>query len=199
MEQLLTALISAVISNLPKGKNGKNSKNSKSESKNKQLLKSILYIVDAILISMALYGLYFGIQGLNGVRPVSAYEDKGVHSFMPVRVLPVRAANSSAGNSKQTGSTKLVYAVYYRTNEKPAYSWQKRYTNRSVATNILKQKAPVERQVFAIKDSKNYITLDKEQTIDAYVFSRKEKYFKILGIAGGLLIGYLLLYLIFRR
>ena len=47
--------------------------------------------------------------------PASDYEDMGVHTISPYKVLPHTVENHDSGRDKRNNPTKTVYAVYYQT------------------------------------------------------------------------------------
>ena len=53
-------------------------------------LKSIAFAVGIMLLIGAVLCLYFSLRNLSSIRPASAYEDMGVHTFVPEEVYPVQ-------------------------------------------------------------------------------------------------------------
>lgn len=79
-----------------------------------------------LLLASAAMG-YFSAQRLSSIIPASGYEDKGVYSFVPVRVLPVQVENTGAtGRARRMNPTKTVYVVHYRDTSKKAISGNSR-------------------------------------------------------------------------
>lgn len=75
-----------------------------------------------LLLASAAMG-YFSAQRLSSIIPASDYEDKGVYSFVPVRVLPVQVENTGAtGRARRMNPTKTVYVVHYRDTSKKRLS-----------------------------------------------------------------------------
>ena len=56
-------------------------------------LKSIAFAVGIMLLIGAVLCLYFSLRNLSSIRPASAYEDMGVHTFVPEEVYPVQREN----------------------------------------------------------------------------------------------------------
>ena len=59
----------------------------------------------------AVCSLYLGVQGITTIGPASDYEDMGVHTFFPYRVLPHSVENTSTGRDKRLYPAKTVYVV----------------------------------------------------------------------------------------
>ena len=56
-------------------------------------LKPIAFTVGIMLLIGAALCLYFSLRNLSSIRPASAYEDMGVHIFVPEEVYPVQREN----------------------------------------------------------------------------------------------------------
>lgn len=63
-------------------------------------LKSIAFTVGVMLLIGAALCLYFSLRNLSSIRPASAYEDMGVHTFVPEEVYPVQRENHAVGRQK---------------------------------------------------------------------------------------------------
>lgn len=73
-------------------------------------LKPFITAVGVMLLLAAVTMGYFSAQRLSSIIPASGYEDKGVYSFVPVRVLPVQVENTGAtGRARRMNPTKTVY------------------------------------------------------------------------------------------
>ena len=64
-------------------------------------LKSIAFAVGIMLLIGAVLCLYFSLRNLSSIRPASAYEDMGVHTFVPEEVYPVQRENHATGRQKR--------------------------------------------------------------------------------------------------
>ena len=53
-------------------------------------IRDMLGASSMILLMVAVIILGLGIKNMLTVRPASAYEDKGVHTFTPVEIYPVQ-------------------------------------------------------------------------------------------------------------
>ena len=75
-------------------------------------LKPFITVAGVMLLLAAVTMGYFSAQRLSSIIPASGYEDKGVYSFVPVRVLPVQVENTGAtGRARRMNPTKTVYMV----------------------------------------------------------------------------------------
>ena len=75
-------------------------------------LKPFITAVGVMLLLAAVTMGYFSAQRLSSIIPASGYEDKGVYSFVPVRVLPVQVENTGAtGRARRMNPTKTVWST----------------------------------------------------------------------------------------
>ena len=85
-------------------------------------LKPIAFAVGIMLLIGAALCLYFSLRNLSSIRPASAYEDMGVHIFVPEEVYPVQRENHATGRQKRNHPTTTVYIVRYRAEDGAAIS-----------------------------------------------------------------------------
>ena len=131
-------------------------------------LKSIAFAIGIMLLIGAALCLYFSLRNLSSIRPASAYEDMGVHTFVPEEVYPVQRENHATGRQKRNHPTTTVYIVRYRSEDGSGYQYK--YESGSVestAQNILKTGDPIERRVLSISGEDDYITIDADETVRA--------------------------------
>ena len=141
----------------------------------------------------AVCSLYLGVQGITTIRPASDYEDMGVHTFFPYRVLPHSVENTSTGRDKRLYPTKTVYVVYYQTSDGMCYQWKVETSNdKDDANQILAAGESVDRRVLSIRETGKYMTVDAELTADTYVSGQQKRYLRMVWLSGD----YLLLYLV---
>ena len=122
-------------------------------------LKPIAFTVGIMLLIGAVLCLYFSLRNLSSIRPASAYEDMGVHTFVPEEVYPVQRENHATGRQKRNHPTTTVYIVRYRSEDGSGYQYE--YESGSVestAQNILKTGDPIERRGLSISGEDDYIT-----------------------------------------
>lgn len=97
-----------------------------------------------VLLILTLAFLYQGVRGISAVRPVTDYEDKGIHTFAPDRVWPTQVENTSSGQDKRLYPTKTVYMVHYKA---------------------------VDRRVLSIKETGRYITVQDRKELCGFTQS----------------------------
>ena len=152
-------------------------------------LKSIAFAVGILLLIGAALCLYFSLRNLSSIRPASAYEDMGVHTFVPEEVYPVQRENHATGRQKRNHPTTTVYIVLYRAEDGSGYQYK--YESGSVestAQNILKTGNPIERRVLSISGEDGYITIDAYETAQTYEARQKRTYRTIAGVSAAYLL-----------
>lgn len=155
-------------------------------------LKPIAFTVGIMLLIGAALCLYFSLRNLSSIRPASAYEDMGVHIFVPEEVYPVQRENHATGRQKRNHPTTTVYIVRYRAEDGSGYQYK--YESGSVestAQNILKTGDPIERRVLSISGEDGYITIDAYETAQTYEARQKRTYWTIAGVSAAYLLVWL--------
>ena len=151
-------------------------------------LKSIAFTVGVMLLIGAALCLYFSLRNLSSIRPASAYEDMGVHTFVPEEVYPVQRENHAVGRQKRSHPTTTVYIVRYRAEDGSGYQYE--YESGSVesaAQNILEAGEPIERRVLSLSGGDGYITIDADETAQTYEARQKRAYRTIAGVSAAYL------------
>ena len=154
-------------------------------------LKSIAFAVGIMLLIGAALCLYFSLRNLSSIRPASAYEDMGVHTFVPEEVYPVQRETHATGRQKRNHPTTTVYIVRYRSEDGSGYQYK--YESGSVestAQNILKTGDPIERRVLSIFRADDYISLRADETAPTYAALQKRPHWTISGGSLGHLLGW---------
>jgi len=155
--------------------------------------KSIVFMVSLMLLILSVTMGYFSFKDLSAIVPADSYEDKGVYTFAPYRVLPVQVKNtSSSGRNQRMNPTKTIYKVYYRATDGSGYQWTKRAINRKSGQKIVDAKTTVKRRVLSITTKRTYITVEPDQTAESYTAGLQQRYIIILILAGA----YILLYVV---
>ena len=145
-------------------------------------LKPIAFTVGIMLLIGAALCLYFSLRNLSSIRPASAYEDMGVHIFVPEEVY----------RQKRNYPTTTVYIVRYRAEDGSGYQYK--YESGSVestAQNILETGEPIERRVLSIPDEDGYITIGANETAQTYEARQKRTYWTIAGVSAAYLLVWL--------
>ena len=140
-----------------------------------------------ILFLLAIGMIYAGGSLLLSVRSSDEYEDKGIMTFEPYRVLPQSVRNTGNAYSRRTNPTKTVYMVYYRASGS-GYEWHREVASQSVGERIVAQGEPVERRVLVIVEEGSYITVEADQTAESYTAGLRRRGYAVIGGAVALLI-----------
>lgn len=140
-----------------------------------------------VLLLLAAGMIYAGGSLLLSIRSSDEYEDKGVMTFEPYRVLPHAVKNTGNAQSRRTNPTKTVYMVYYRASGS-GYEWHREAATRSVGEQIVTQGDPVERRVLVIVGEGSYITVEADQTAESYTAGLRRRGYAVIGGAVVILI-----------
>ena len=156
-------------------------------------LKSIVVVLGVMLLILSATVSYLSVKNLSTIHSVDSYEDKGVYTFLPYRVLPVQVKNTGAsGRSRRMNPTKTVYIVYYQASDGSGYQWSKQVPNKDMGQKTIDDGMSVTRRVLYITDDNTYITVESEQTAETYTAELRQRYLIALGVS----IGYILLYVL---
>lgn len=74
-------------------------------------LKSFAFALGILLLVGAVVNLYSCWQNISSIRPASAYEDKGVHTFVPYKVYS-KKKNTILPAATNIISTPQQYTLY---------------------------------------------------------------------------------------
>lgn len=140
-----------------------------------------------VLLLLAAGMIYAGGSLLLSIRSSDEYEDKGVMTFEPYRVLPHAVKNTGNAQSRRTNPTKTVYMVYYRASGS-GYEWHREVATQSVGEQIVTQGDPVERRVLVIVGEGSYITVEADQTAESYTAGLRRRGYAVIGGAVAILI-----------
>lgn len=140
-------------------------------------LKGVGFGVLLVLLLVSVVMLYNAGKELITMRSADSYEDKGVHTFVPTKVLPHQVKNTSAsGRNRRRNPTKTVYMVYYRTTDQARYEWKVKAPSRSSGETTVEEGNPVERRVLSIPEEGTYITTESDQDAKSYTSSLRMRY-----------------------
>ena len=157
-----------------------------------QKAKIFIGIVGVLLLILAAASLCMGVSGFFSIRPVTCYEDSGIHTFAPYDLLPVQVKSSGSSRYQRMNPTRTVYMVYYQATDGTGYRWQVEGGSVRELVKQLYNRGPVERRVLSIPADNTYITVEADQTAESYTTGLQQKYILIMGVSGG----YILLYLV---
>ena len=160
----------------------------------------IVRVIGIMGLILSIACLTLGVKGIATIRPASDYEDMGVHTFSPYKVLPHTMENRATGRDKRNNPTKTVYVVYYQTSDGTGYQWKLETSNdKDYADQILAKGESVDRRVLSIKENGKYMTVDAELTADTYVAGRQKQYLWMAGLSGAYLVLCVAVWLVMKR
>lgn len=160
----------------------------------------IVRVIGIMGLILSIACLTLGVKGIATIRPASDYEDMGVHTFSPYKVLPHTVENRATGRDKRNNPTKTVYVVYYQTSDGTGYQWKLETSNdKDYADQILAKGDSVDRRVLSIKENGKYMTVDADLTADTYVAGQQKRYLWMAGLSGGYLVLCVALWLVMKR
>lgn len=87
-------------------------------------------MLSVMILVLALACLYVGIERFMKIPSVKNYEDKGIHTFLPYRVLPTQVKNTASGRQGRMHPTKTVYYLYYKEVGGTGYKWKEEVSTR---------------------------------------------------------------------
>lgn len=158
--------------------------------------KSAILTIGIILLIVAGVGLYVGIRNFTSVRPVTDYEDSGIHTFTPYDILPVQVKNTGTRRSRRRNPTRTVYMVYYHTTDGTDYRWQAEGGSARTLAEKLYDRGPVERRVLSIPADNTYITVETDETAESYTESLRQKYILMISLSGGYVLVYVIIWIV---
>lgn len=151
-------------------------------------MESVVRIGGVILFVLAVSCLYAGVRGISQTRPASDYQDEGVHTFVPCEVHPMQVENHATGRLKRMNPTKTVYLVTYEATDGTGYEWKFEANSRQEGERIVAKAEQVERRVLSVRDDWRYITVEGDQTAEAYVSKQQSRYRNIIGASAACLV-----------
>lgn len=151
-------------------------------------MKTFFQRISPVLLVLAIAVAVISLPALFRIRPVSAYQDMGIHTFIPYQTYPTQRETTS---SRHRRSTRTVYVVYYRSTGQHRYQWQQDASYEAEARRLVKDKTPVERRVLEIPEANKIVVLSPKQTAQSYVSKLWLRY----GLGAGLSVLYILCYL----
>ncbi len=146
-------------------------------------LKKIGLGAGILLFVLAAAWLYVAGKNLAEIRPADQYQDKGVHRFLPQKVLPTQVENTATGRHGRLHPTKTVYFVFYRAEDGSNYQWKREVSTQKGGQEIVEEGQAVERRVLSIRDEKKYITVEPDQTAESYTGGLRWKYEWMVGLS----------------
>lgn len=152
--------------------------------------KKTFTTLSVMMLVLALACLYVGIERFMKIPSAKIYEDKGIHTFLPYRVLPTQVKNTASGRQGRIHPTKTVYYLYYKEVGGTGYKWKEEVSTRKEGEEKISEGRQVKRRVLSMKKERKYITVKPQQTAKSYVSKQRRVY----GIMSGCSIIVLLVY-----
>ena len=112
-----------------------------------------------------------------------SYQDQGVYTFLPYRVLPIQVKNTATGRNRRMNPVKTIYKVYYRTESYSGYEWKDEVPSKSAGEKTVSEKKPVLRRVLSSPESGTYITVEAHLTAESYIHGLRRRYLILLGLS----------------
>lgn len=161
--------------------------------------KKVFTTLSAMIFVLALACLYVGTEQLMKIPPANIYEDKGIHTFLPYRVLPTQVKNTASGRQGRMHPTKTVYYLYYKEVGGAGYKWKEEVSSKKEGEKKISEGRAVKRRVLSIKKERKYITIEPEQTAKSYVSKRRSVYGIMSGCSVMVLLGYFVVWIRMRK
>lgn len=160
----------------------------------------IVRVIGIVGLTLSIACFALGVKGIATIRPASDYEDMGIHTFSPYKVLPHTVENHATGRDKRNNPTKTVYVVYYQTSDGTGCQWKlETGGGKDYANQILAEGESVDRRVLSIKENGKYMTVDAELTADTYVSGQQKRYLWMIGLSGIYLLLCFVVWLVMKR
>ena len=145
-------------------------------------LRKIGLAAGLLLFILAAAWLYVAGKNLARDRPADQYQDKGVHRFLPQKVLPTQVENTATGRHGRLYPTKTVYFVFYRAEDGSNYQWKREASTQQGGQKIIEEGQAVERRVLSIPDEK-ILLVEPDQTAESYTGGLRWKYEWMVGLS----------------
>lgn len=129
-----------------------------------------------LLFVLSFVLLIVGLNKVSQILPSSAYEDKGVHTFMPYKV--ISTTKKTYVNHRRV--ERSVYKLKYLAADGSRYQATRNVASRNTGQQMINQKESLELRVFSIIDKHQYITVDPSYTIQSYVHRQSQIYYGIV-------------------
>ena len=145
-------------------------------------LKNIGSVIAIILILVALSTAVVSVKRYVEQPSADAYEDMGVETFYPTRVLPHQESYSQKSGHRRTSGTRTVYEIVYQSAS--THKWTPEVGSKESAQKIVTEGEPVDRRILHYKGETSYITIPAEDTADSYVQKNRRSYLRGLALSG---------------
>lgn len=143
-------------------------------------LKYIGKIMSILLAILAICGIVLSVKGYLEEPSADAYEDMGIETFYPTRVLPHQESYSQKSGHRRTSGTRTVYEIVYQSASR--HKWTPEVGSKDSAQKIVAEGEPVDRRILHYKGETSYITIPAEDTVDSYVQGNRRSYLRIFTV-----------------
>lgn len=148
-------------------------------------IRDMLGASSMILLMVAAIILGLGIKNMLTVRPASAYEDKGVHTFTPVEIYPVQKKNTSSyGRSRRMHPTTTVYRVRYEATDGSGYRCSREAGSTETSAQLLAEEGDIVQRVLYIHDEDAIVVVDPDESAESYAAGERQRYLLMILIPG---------------
>ncbi len=152
-------------------------------------IKSILVVGFVMALLLAGSTFYFSFKYSGEVLSASDYEDKGVYTFIPYRVLSERVENTSAiSRERRLHPYKIAYRVQYKTTERSGYKYKVDTAGKGTGNKIIEEGKPIERRVLQIKKTRRYVTVEPSENAETFTSGQSSWYNMLMAISGGFIL-----------
>lgn len=152
-------------------------------------IKSILVVAFVMALLFAGTVFYYAFKYSGEVLSASDYEDKGVYTFMPYRVVPERVQNTTGtSRDRRMHPYKTVYRVHYKTTERSGYKYKVDTAGTGTGKNIIDEGKTIDRRVLVIKKTKRYITVEPNENAESFTSGQSTWYTLMMILSGGFIL-----------
>ena len=142
-------------------------------------LKNMGSTIAIILILVAFCTAVVSVKWYVEQPSADAYEDMGIETFYPTRVLPHQESYSQKSGHRRTSGTRTVYEIVYQSASR--HKWTPEVGSKD-SQKIVAEGEPVDRRILHYKGETSYITIPAEDTVDSYVQGNCRSYLRIFTV-----------------
>lgn len=160
----------------------------------------IMYIISIVGLMLSIICLCLALNKITDIPTVSNYQDMGIHTFKPYKMLPFSVKNTSASKrERRMNPKKTIYVVYYQSTDGSDYKWKVEKRSKDEAKSLLAQNENIERRVLTEKETGYYMTLDTKETMDSYFTKQRNLYIWVIGLSSTYIVCYFVVMIIKQK
>lgn len=156
------------------------------------------FFITFALLLVAIGAIKAGFELMEGLRSADEYQDQGIVTFIPKRIIERQEDTNLSALVVRTHSTKTVTYLEYWAQEHSGWRYRVK-RSLSLARETIKSGTPIERRVFTIKGTNRYITTEPEETAESYARGERSYAQLLLGLGGAYCASYLAYLFIYWR